>query len=323
MTAWLRPSPAGRPYQQLGRTDVHAWWRPVVALLLIAVSTVVAATVFIGVVFALAWFGTGEVLKLGTRPEELFTNDLANLIAVVGSIAVLLPIVWLATVVVERRTIGSLSSVAGHIRWRWLALCFLPAVGYMVAVVGGSYVADLVAPGHDEPVGDWVGWDAMWPALLVIVLLVPLQATAEEYAFRGWVLQAIGSFTFEDRRGRLGRALARVFGTPWPAIVLSAIPFVAGHGYTDWGLLDIAGFAVVTGWVVYQTGGLEAGIALHIVNNMVGMSLSAAEGDVSLEQGSIPLPEVIVDTASMLLWAAAIVWMFRYTGKRRPMKRLS
>jgi len=114
-----------------------------------------------------------------------------------------------------------------------------------------------------------------------------------------------------------------VFRTPWPAILLSAIPFVAGHGYTDWGLLDIGAFAVVTGWVVVQTGGLEAGIALHIVNNAVGMALSASEGDLSLEQGSVPLHEVIVDTVPMVLWALVIVWMFRHTGSKRPMKRLS
>ena len=157
----------------------------------------------------------------------------------------------------------------------------------------------------------------------VAVLLVPLQATAEEYAFRGWILQAIGSFTCENRRGRLGAQLARVFTTPWPAILLSAIPFVAGHAYTDWGLLDIGVFAVVTGWVVVQTGGLEAGIALHIVNNLVGMGLSASEGDISLDQGSVPLPDVIGDILPMALWALLVVWMFRHTGSKRPMKRLS
>ncbi|HUS23270.1 MAG TPA: CPBP family intramembrane glutamic endopeptidase [Aeromicrobium sp.] len=323
MTDWLRPPPTGRPYQQLGRTDVHAWWRPIVGLLAIAVLTTIAGTVFVGVVFALVWFATGEVLRFGRGPEELFTNHLANLIAMIGSIGVLLPIVGVVTLVVERRGIGSLSSTAGRVRWRWLALCFLPAIGYMLAVVGGSYVADAITHRADDPIGDWIGWHAFWPALLVIVLLVPIQATAEEYAFRGWVLQAIGSFTFEDRPGRAGRRLARVFSTPWPAILLAAIPFVAGHAYTDWGLLDIGAFAVVTGWVVVQTGGLEAGIALHIVNNMVGMSLSAAEGDVPLAQGSVPVPDVIVDTVPMLLWAAVIVWMFRHTGSKRPMNRLS
>jgi membrane protease YdiL (CAAX protease family) len=135
--------------------------------------------------------------------------------------------------------------------------------------------------------------------------------------FRGWLLQAVGSFTAEGRR------LGRVFGTPWPAIILSSLPFVAGHAYTDWGLLDIGAFAVVTAWITVRTGGLEAGIALHVVNNMVGMALSATEGDLSLTQGSVPLPEVLGDVVPLLLWAWVIVWLFDHTGSRRPMKRLS
>ena len=72
-----------------------------------------------------------------------------------------------------------------------------------------------------------------------------------------------------------------------------------------------------------KTGGLEAAIALHIVNNLTSMTFSAAEGDVSLEQGSVPLPDVISDVVPLLLWALAVVWMFGHTGSKRPMKRLS
>jgi len=176
----------------------------------------------------------------------------------------------------------------------------------------------LVWPAPDDG-GAWPGWEAFWPALLVIVLLVPFQAAAEEYIFRGWLLQAIGSWTFETRGG----LLAKVFGTAWPAILLSALPFIAGHAYTDWGILDIGAFAVAAGWVTVQTGGLEAAIALHVVNNMVSMAFSSAEGDLSLEQGSIPLPDVLSDVVPLVLWALAVVWIYRHTGSRRPMKRLS
>jgi membrane protease YdiL (CAAX protease family) len=153
----------------------------------------------------------------------------------------------------------------------------------------------------------------------MIVLLVPFQAAAEEYVFRGWLLQAIGSCTLEAR----SRILAKVFGTAWPAILLSALPFMAGHAYTDWGILDVGAFAVAAGWVTVKTGGLEAAIALHVVNNLTSIGLPAAEGDLSLEQGSVPLPEVISDVVALALWALAVVWLHRHTGSRRPMKRLS
>jgi membrane protease YdiL (CAAX protease family) len=50
----------------------------------------------------------------------------------------------------------------------------------------------------------------------VTLLLVPFQAAAEEYLFRGWLLQAFGAF----------------MRTPWPGILIGAAAFTALHAYT-------------------------------------------------------------------------------------------
>jgi hypothetical protein len=121
------------------------------------------------------WALTGDWLEFGSG-EVLFTNDLANLFALIGSIAILLPVVFLAVLMVERRPVGSLSSVQGRLRWRWLALSLIPAVGYMLASIGLSALVDLMMPGSES--FTWIGWAEFWPALLIIVLLVPVQATA-------------------------------------------------------------------------------------------------------------------------------------------------
>lgn len=323
MTAWLRPIPAGRPYQQLGRTDVHRWWRPVLALIVAAVLSIVAGSLLVLVVMVLAWQATGTLPHLGTGEEIFRDNALASMVAMVGTIGILLPVVWFVTVGIERRGMGTLSSVAGRIRWSWLAWCFLPAIGYILAPFVTGYVADALGHGSSDKGGDWIGWTHFWPPLVVIVLLVPFQAAAEEYIFRGWLLQAIGSFTFETHTGVIGRGLARAFRTPWPAILVSSGLFAAGHGYSDWGPVDIGAFGVLTCVVVIVTGGLEAGIALHIVNNIASMAFHASEGDVSLHQGSVSFASMVEDTLPMVLWALAIAWMFRHTGSRRPMKRLS
>ena len=318
MTPWLRPVPPGRPFHQLDRTDVHRWWRPVVGLVLMLVLAVAVTFVFVLGLVITVWTLTGEWLNFASSGDALFENRLANLFALLGSLAVLLPVVWFVTLVINRRWLGTLASVEGHLRWKWLLLCLVPAAAYMGLAIAASYGFDAVWPASDEG-GAWPGWHAFWPPLLVIVLLVPFQAAVEEYVFRGWLLQAIGSFTFESRGG----LLAKIFGTAWPAILCAALPFVAGHTYTDWGILDIGAFAVVAGWVTVKTGGLEAAIALHVVNNMTSMTFSAAEGDLSLAQGSVPLPDVISDVVPLVLWALVVVWMFRHTGSKRPMKRLS
>ena len=311
MSSWLRPLPPSRPYHQLARNDVHRWWRPLVALLFIVVFGTGAMLALVLGMIIVVWTFTGEWLEFGSGSgTELFTHDLANLFALIASVAILLPVVLLATLLIDRRPIGSLSSVQGRLRWRWLALCLLPAIAYVLASIGAAVLLGRVVPSDAEPV-DWVGWADFWPALLIIVLLVPIQAAAEEYAFRGWLLQAVGSWT------------ARLGASAWPAILISAVPFVVGHGYTDWGPVDIGLFAVATGWVVIRTGGLEAGISLHVVNNIAGMALAASEGDLSLEQGSVPWTETLTTVIPLLVWALVVVWMFRHTGSKRPMKRLS
>lgn len=311
MSSWLRPLPPSRPYHQLARNDVHRWWRPLVALLFIAVFGMGAMLALVLGMVIVVWAFTGEWLEFGSGSgTELFTNDLANLFALIASVAILLPVVLLATLLIDRRPIGSLSSVQGRLRWRWLALCLLPAVAYVLVSIGASVLLARVVPSDAEQV-DWVGWADFWPALLIILLLVPVQAAAEEYAFRGWLLQAVGSWT------------ARLGSSAWPAILVSAVPFVVGHGYTDWGPVDIGLFAVVTGWVVIRTGGLEAGIALHVVNNIAGMSAAASEGDLSLAQGSVPWTDTLTTAIPLVVWALVVVWMFRHTGSKRPMKRLS
>jgi membrane protease YdiL (CAAX protease family) len=318
MTSWLRPVPPGRPFHQLDRTDVHRWWRPMVGFVVLLVLAMAVTFAFVLWLVVTVWMATGEWLVFASSGDAVFVNDLANLFTLLGSLAFLLPLVLLVTLVINRRWIGTLASVDGHLRWRWLLLCLLPAGAYIGLAVATSYGFGAVWPSSSEE-GAWPGWDVFWPPFLVIALFVPFQAAAEEYVFRGWLLQAIGSFTLEARGG----VLAKVFGTAWPAIILSALPFVAGHAYTDWGIVDIGAFAVAAGWVTVKTGGLEAAIALHIVNNLTSMTFSAAEGDVSLEQGSVPLPDVISDVVPLLLWALAVVWMFHHTGSKRPMKRLS
>jgi membrane protease YdiL (CAAX protease family) len=102
-----------------------------------------------------------------------------------------------------------------------------------------------------EPtVAPQVGTD-LWLMLAIIVLLVPLQATAEEYVFRGYLMQAIGGWLKH----------------PAFAILLPVPLFMLGHLYDVWGLLDVGVFAVFAAWLTWRTGGLEAAIVAHVINN--------------------------------------------------------
>jgi len=92
-----------------------------------------------------------------------------------------------------------------------------------------------------------------WAFLAVIVLTSPLQAAAEEILFRGYLLQALGSL------------VAR----PWFGVIASSVVFALLHGTQNVPLfVDRLAFGLLAGLLVWRTGGLEAGIAAHVINNV-------------------------------------------------------
>lgn len=148
---------------------------------------------------------------------------------------------------------------------------------------------------------------ALW-SVLIILLLVPLQSTSEELIFRGAFMQAIGAWrskvwfivllavglpvvalVFYATGGLSGLAEqgSRVLivgavlfgaaallkwrtGSPIIAVALPSFVFAFAHIYEIWGMLSVASMAVVAAWLAWRTGGLEAAITLHVVNNLVG-----------------------------------------------------
>jgi ABC-type xylose transport system permease subunit len=101
----------------------------------------------------------------------------------------------------------------------------------------------------------------------IIIVFTPIQAAAEEFAFRGLAAQMFGSW---------------IRFVPVP-IVLSSILFAAAHTqYIGWATLDVSVFALVAGYVTWRTGGLEAGIALHSANNTLAfLTLASGIGGVT------------------------------------------
>ncbi|GII85852.1 CAAX amino protease [Sphaerisporangium siamense] len=267
---WAVPVAPGTRYDHMARTPVNRWWRPLV-------GTVVIAAAFVGVAVVVLLGGT-IVAQLSGVPMLVdgatFGDPVLELSVMLLSIALVLPFVFGAAWLVQRRPPGTLSSVAGRLRWGWLLICLLVALG---AVILGQVAMALTYAATGEGVGElfgWVGWERFLPALLVVVVLVPFQAATEEYVFRGWVLQGFGAY----------------FRNPWPGILLGAAMFTSLHAYTDWGIVDVFSFGVLMGWMAVRTGGLEAPIALHVVNNVVSFLPPAASGDLgdALRQGTVP-----------------------------------
>jgi membrane protease YdiL (CAAX protease family) len=296
----MTPPPPGTPYHRLARTDRHGWWRPVLGTVLILGGTFGVLCLLMGVADAV-----GRLADRPTGPDGLSSwGPLGDLALLLGSIAVSLPLVLLAVRWVQARPVGTVSSVLGRLRWRWLGLCALVAVPAVLALLGGSFGLLALTGSADEggsADGGWPGWWGFLGAVAVLLLLVPLQAAAEEYVFRGWLLQAVGAF----------------LRTPWPAIAVQAVLFAAAHGWgTRWGFADLVIMASLTGWLTIRTGGLEAAIALHVVNNVIAFVGSAALGQLAAEETAADAPwEMFV--VSVLVHAVYTGVVLRLARRRR------
>ncbi|MFG2356306.1 CPBP family intramembrane glutamic endopeptidase [Streptomyces sp. NPDC048521] len=292
------PVPEPLPYHRLARLSTrYRWWRPLVGTLVVVVLYVIGVLVLDVVTSAV---GTSRgypedadgAVEFGPVPGTAV--DLLMLAAAI-------PVVLLAVRWIGRRPAGTISSVAGRVRWRWLVRCVLMAVPIVVLTTG----AMLLLPADGEPEPHWAGWSVFGPALAMLVVLVPLQAAAEEYVFRGWLTQTVGAF----------------LRSPWVAFPPQAVLFAAAHGWgTPWGFADLVVFGAAAGWLTWRTGGREASIGLHTVNNLLAFGLAAAVvgGLDSDETAADAAWDVVaLDVVGIVLYTAAVAWWLR----RRPLDR--
>ncbi|WP_022910933.1 CPBP family intramembrane glutamic endopeptidase [Aestuariimicrobium kwangyangense] len=261
------PPPSSMPvvptrYPMFWRTPAWSVWRPILAfivgfgcfLLLQVLAMVVALAIDVA---------TGRIV-LKTYLDELSKGRfsvtpvffLANNVALGLSI----PVVMLISRWLFRQPGRHLASVIGRIRWRFM-------LGYAAAIS----LPWLVMTGLDL----WWGRAELsvttdtWLLLVGILLTTPFQAAGEEFLFRGGVMRTFASFV---RRPAIG--------IPIGALV-QALLFMAAHGAGDASLnAYYLFFGLVAAWLVWRTGGLEAAIAVHVVNNVTS-ELSMPFTDIS------------------------------------------
>ena len=289
---WQLPTPpalGADPHPRLFSTPRARWWRPVLGLLLAAgVVTVVSVLV---VLVATLLVGSGPVEQ---RTEDaLDPGTWQGLLANNLVILTIVPAAVLAVLVVHQERVGWLASVTGRPRWGLLWRFFLVALGVVVV----SFALSFLLPSDTALDGTTPTTTALVATLVVILLTTPLQSMAEEVGFRGYLTQAVASWS---RRRRVGIAAG---------VVVSATLFALAHGAQDpWLFTDRFAFGLVASWLAWRTGGLEAPVALHAANNLVSLGAGAVAGTLSdsLALSSVEWQFAVLDVVSMLAFAAVV-----------------
>jgi membrane protease YdiL (CAAX protease family) len=221
-------------------------------------------------------------------------------------IAAAIPVSWAVTWWLHRLKPRWLSSVAPRLRWRFLLVCLGLAV---VALVASLLVGLLLplAPG-ESPVGEVNDFTSRTRDFVIVVLLLtPLQAAGEEYLFRGYLTQAFGSLVW-------GRRASQVLAVLGPALI-----FALFHGFSQDApvFFDRFAFGVVAGILVIRTGGLEAAIAMHVLNNFLAFGLALAFGDLTTAltaTGGSSWWMILSTLTQSLVYLALATWVAKGMG---------
>lgn len=302
-----RLDPTFRPqYHQLHRVGRPGVWRSLLGVVLLLVLVFAAVPLVAGGVALALLLATGssnaEAAAVLDVTQEATPAGLAMLNVI---IAAAIPLTFLVTWWLHRLKPRWVSSVAPRLRWRYLLVCLgLSVVALLASLLVGLL---LPLPAGQEPVGQVNDFTSRTrDFLLVILFLTPLQAAGEEYLFRGYLTQAFGSLAW-------GRRLSQSL-----AVLVPALIFALFHGAQEPPVFfDRFAFGVMAGILVIRTGGLEAPIAMHVLNNFLAFGLALAFGDLTTAlnaSGGSSWWMIISTLTQSLVYLGLATWVARAMG---------
>ena len=286
-------------YPTYGRqVDSYRWYKPVFTGALFAAIYMVLTLA--GIMAVRIWAGAAAGDTTGTDTmnkmmeiisggyDTMDMSDPLQSVLQLGSLAIAIPSLWLASLIVRDRPMSSYSSSRGgwsrRVFWRCMPVAFI--INGLPIIINDV----IIEKGYQNFT---VKFTVL--SFILLTILGPLQCIAEEYMFRGFVMQTFGSW----------------FRIPVIAVILQALIFAAGHPYNRIGQIAIAISGAAFALSAWFGRGLEVSAALHIVNNMTifylqGFGMTTVSSDTSVS-------EMLIDLGIAVVYVAVIFWLSRKT----------
>ena len=265
------------------------WWRGLVAILAFLVLFFGISTVLSGVALIIE-VGSGSITPEQVASGVVPITPLVLLATNIG-LALMIPVAmglqW-AFFGVRPRWIWS---VTGRLRWGWLGRLALVIVPFWVLYVAGSFAL--------APEGGFTVDGTVIAVVVVVVLTTPLQAAGEEVGMRGLVQRSVGSWFASPRAAFL------------VSTVVSAAVFGLAHFAADpWLIAYYLLFGVAMSLAAHVTGGLEAPILIHAVNNLLLLLVAAFAGQLGegIDRSAGAGGPFILLPIAVVLAGAGIAW---------------
>jgi membrane protease YdiL (CAAX protease family) len=222
----------------------YRWFRPIITGVLFIVFNFIFQVVLILALSFASGDGFTRILEISSGGYDSFDVHTAlGVLVTLGSAAVMIPALALANRISGGRTFRSYSSSRGGWDYQLFFRCLAIALIVIAVPVAVYYI---FVYGRVNPVMFTL------PGIILLTILGPMQCIAEEYAFRGILMQTVGSW----------------IKFPPLAIVLSAAVFASMHPYNKIGVAEIFISGCIFGFVAWRGHGIEVSSALHIANNM-------------------------------------------------------
>ncbi len=267
----------------------NQWWRYLLVLILTILGTQIIGSIPIIIVMVIKIVTEGGAVDLsqfnGMNFEALGISKNLGLFLMMIPFVVLLFMTIICIKVFHQRTFSETVNGTKKIRF---GRCLEGAVvwGIMLALYFfGDYLIN-----QADYIFQFNCWNFV-PLLLISVLLIPIQTTAEELLFRGYLAQGVGIWT----RNR------------WLAILIPAVLFGLMHyanpevkEFGFWiAMPQYILFGLIFGFVAIMDDGIELAMGMHAVNNvflslMVTHSASALQTDAVFSQMTVnPVKEAL------------------------------
>lgn len=259
------PEQRNEPFENHYRTAHDRWWIGLVGI--IATIVVFFAVSIVGGIIAVAIdIATGATSQEDAMAGKITNTPLllltVNLSLIVGGLVALL-----AHRILHKQPWSRMFSVLPRMRWKWWGLSLACTVPLFVLYMGIGFLFDNSAiMGSGDSSFTFDGTALAY--LLIIVLTTPFQAAAEEVMFRSYIPRVFGSWI-----PRVGGAVG---------VIVATILFTLAHGASDpWLWAYYAVFGLVMAALTHFSGGIEAPVVVHAVNNVTMFIIALFSGDIS------------------------------------------
>ena len=259
----------------------YKWYKPI----LVFIVAFVVIMILDGLILLIFNYTMGfEFVKnVFSGGYELF-NSAIGLLFVDSFIITIIPSLYIASKIVKDRPFSSYSSSRGGWNFRlYLKALIIPLILY----VSYAFLESVIT-------GSKGTYQLSIPFLIVLFICFPLQSIAEEYAFRGFIMQTLGSW----------------FNIPVLALILQAVIFALGHDYNSIGLVEMVVAGIILGFFAWKTNGIEVSSAMHTASNFsVGLSVMLGL------RTSTSTPQLYSVLATIVFEIVLLIIMY-YVGKK-------